>query len=344
MSESLSKALRPEILYPILAEHFACKTDQLRVEPIVAGFSNLTFRIFHPDGTAILRRAPLGLKVAKGHDMLREYRWLEALAAAGFGLSPKVYRAYADESFIGSPFYLMEDVSGPILRGRVPQKLGLEAADFARLSESALQTQLDLHRLPISSPELAAFDKGEGYTQRQVEGWIGRYQQAATDELPAMEEAADYLRGALPKKEPAYTVVHNDYKYDNLVLHEDPAAGIRCILDWEMASIGNPLMDVGTTLAYWAEPDDAEILKQFNCSHLPGNLRRAEWVARYADAQGIREQDLSYYQVFGLFKVAVIAQQIYKRYTLGFSDDPRFGMLIEVVKAAASRTQPLLRT
>jgi aminoglycoside phosphotransferase (APT) family kinase protein len=176
-----------------------------------------------------------------------------------------------------------------------------------------------------------------------VTGWVERYFRAKTKEIPELENAATWLQENIPSTE--YTAfIHNDFKYDNLVLDPADPCSIRSVLDWEMATIGNPLMDLGTTLAYWAEESDPEILKLFNLSHLPGNLKREELMDYYFSKAAGSKEEMIFYYVFGLFKVAVIAQQIFKRYSLGHSKDARFAQLIYVVEAAGKKAIQTLQT
>jgi aminoglycoside phosphotransferase (APT) family kinase protein len=185
--------------------------------------------------------------------------------------------------------------------------------------------------------------KPEGYVSRQVEGWIDRYFKSKTNEIEAIENTAKWLQVSLPPTG-KIAFIHNDFKYDNLILDPSEIGNIRAVLDWEMATVGDPLMDLGTSLAYWTESNDADIFKMFNLSYLPGNYTRQEIIAYYAQKSGADLSHILFYYVFGLFKVAVIAQQIYKRYQQGHSDDIRFAALIEVVIEAGNRAQKSIQT
>ena len=215
--------------------------------------------------------------------------------------------------------------------------------EFEKLSRSAVDCLVELHQLELVQSGLIQLGKPEGFTQRQVTGWVERYFRAKTKEIPELENAAIWLQENIPSTE--YTAfIHNDFKYDNLVLDPADPCSIRSVLDWEMATIGNPLMDLGTTLAYWAEESDPEILKLFNLSHLPGNLTREELMDYYFTKAAGSKEEMIFYYVFGLFKVAVIAQQIFKRYSLGHSTDARFAQLIYVVEAAGKKAIQTLQT
>ena len=339
MNPSLSTDTLKDYLAPVLD----CRPPQLEVSQLAGGFSNLSFTVQTPDRRVILRRPPFGEKIAKAHDMVREYAVLQGLKKAGYTKSPEPLHLCEDEAVFGAPFFLMEFVEGIVLRNKVPTGLSFAAAEFEQLSQNAVACLLELHQLELQASGLIALGKPEGYTARQVQGWSERYMRAKTNEFTELEIAASWLLEQLPYTEPL-GFLHNDYKYDNLVLNPLQPAQISAVLDWEMATIGNPLMDLGTTLAYWAEEEDPSILKLFNLSHLPGNLRRAELVDLYFSNSKNSRSEMLYYYVFGLFKVATIAQQIYKRYSQGFANDPRFAQLIHVVEAAGKKAVQALQT
>ena len=327
-----------DVLKSFLESVLSCKSEQTNISQISGGFSNLTFLVETPDTKVILRRPPFGEKIAKAHDMSREFRILESLQKAGYSKSPKPLLLCENESVFGAPFFLMEYVEGFILRNKIPSEIELASEDFGRLSQNALDCLIELHRLELQESGLIQLGKPEGYAQRQVEGWTERYVKAKTNEFPDLEETAMWLKSNLPITEPI-SFIHNDFKYDNLVLDRSSKTEIKAVLDWEMATIGNPLMDLGTSLAYWAQADDPQILKMFNLSHLPGNFNRQQVIDYYSTKTGLAMHHMIFYYAFGLFKVAVIAQQIFKRYTLGFANDPRFAALIHVVEAAGKMAQ-----
>ncbi|MBO0932849.1 phosphotransferase family protein [Fibrella aquatilis] len=301
------------------------------------GYSNLTYLLVCDKKQYVLRRPPVGAKAIKGgHDMGREFRVLSLLQQAGYAKIPQPVAYCEDESVIGCPFYVMERVPGVILRAQSAPKLGLSEPTMRRLSEALVDTLVELHALPVQ-PDLVQLGKPDGYVQRQVEGWHKRYLAAQTDDLPAMNELARYLTDNLPAQTSDVTLLHNDFKYDNVVmdaeltrLREQP---IRAVLDWEMCTVGDPLMDVGTSLSYWAEAADDPFRKSFNLTWLPGNLTRHEFAQRYADRSGRDVSNILYYYVFGLFKNAVVIQQIYGRYKQGLTKDERFSGLLAGVQA-----------
>ncbi len=321
-------------------------TGSVEVHQFPSGFSNLTYMLtasVHGEHKEyVLRRPPVGANIKSAHDMEREFKVLQALRAP----YPKVPQpiVYCDDSAIlGAPFYVMERVEGVILRSKKPDALDLSAPVMKSLSTMLVDNLAELHTTDISSSELQALGKPEGYVRRQVEGWIKRYQNAKTDEIPGMDKVAEWLLANIPDVTNAPTLIHNDYKYDNVVFATDLST-ISAVLDWEMATIGDPLMDLGTTLGYWAEDGDPVPLKMFGLTSLAGNLNREEVVARYAEQTGRDVSNIVFYYVFGLLKIVVIAQQIYARFKLGFTKDPRFGGLIYVVQSGADMAYKALQS
>ncbi len=319
-------------LIPYLKAHFGSSFEILDITQFKGGYSNLTFLLKTSQSDLVLRRPPLGKKISKAHDMGREYQVLKALEKAGYQKIPNAILNCEDESVIDAPFFLMEKVEGMILRNRIPDGVDLKEDFFTKLSKNSLDALIELHQLELESSGLSQLGKPEGYVKRQVSGWTERYQRAKTDDILNMENTSAWLLANMPN-ETAVGFIHNDFKYDNIVLKNSQEPIVKAILDWEMATVGDPLMDLGTTLAYWAEPNDPDILKNFNISHVPGNFNRQEVIDYYGKATGSKMEGILFYYVFGVFKVGVIAQQIYQRYQQGFAQDPRFSALIHAVKA-----------
>ncbi|MEZ0540658.1 phosphotransferase family protein [Fibrella arboris] len=305
------------------------------VSQFPGGYSNLTYLITIGKREYVLRRPPVGAKAIKGgHDMGREFRVLSLLRDAGYTKIPTPVAYGDDETVLDCPFYVMERVPGVILRAQSAPKLGLSADTLTRLSTALVDTLVELHALPVE-PNLIQLGKPDGYVQRQVEGWHKRYLAAQTDDVPAMTGLARYLTDYMPTQTPDVTLLHNDFKYDNVVLSDD-LTQIRAVLDWEMCTVGDPLMDVGTSLSYWAEAGDDPFRKSFNLTWLPGNLTRHEFADHYAQQAGRNLSNILYYYVFGLFKNAVVMQQIYGRYKQGLTKDERFAGLLAGVKALSA--------
>jgi aminoglycoside phosphotransferase (APT) family kinase protein len=309
------------------------------------GFSNLTYLLsFGAPGSdsreLVLRRAPPGVKIKSAHDMGREFRILSHLASV-WQKTPRPLAACDDASLIGTPFYVMDRVRGVILRARVPSGLALDEDTMRRVSAAAIDTLAEIHGIDWRAAGLGDLGKPEGYVERQVTGWAERYRKAQTDEVSQMEELARWLAERRPAEpgDAGATLVHNDFKYDNLVLDEG-VSRVEAVLDWEMATIGDPLMDLGTTLGYWIEASDPPVFQVmvFGPTNVPGNLTRAEIVRRYAAKTGraIDEAGALYYYAFALYKLAVVAQQLYRRYKDGLTKEERYAPMLDGVRAVSS--------
>ena len=237
--------------------------ETIEITKIAGGYSNLTFLIQTPLGKFAMRRAPFGDKISKAHDMFRESQVLEALQKAGYKKAPKPILLYEDEDINGAPLFVMEWIDGIVLGNNINKGVILTADEFQKLSQNALDSLIELHLLELKVSGLINLGKPEGYVERQVIGWTDRYFRSKTNELPEMEKVSNWLNANIPSRENV-GFIHNDYKYDNLVLEKTNRSEIKSVLDWEMATVGDPLMDLGTTLAYWAQADDPDILKHFN--------------------------------------------------------------------------------
>lgn len=300
------------------------------------GYSNLTYLIQTEQNAYVLRRPPFGAQdIKKGHDMAREYQILSTLYKAGYSKVPQTILCCGDESILGCPFYLMEKIEGVILRGKMGAKLSIPQVQMRQLSQNLIDALVELHQIDIAQTGLIQIGKPEGYIQRQVEGWSKRYEAAQTDEIPQMLALSQWLQQNLPT-EISPSLIHNDFKYDNAILAPD-TFNIIALLDWEMSTVGDPRMDLGTCLSYWCEADDGDFEKSFNVSWLPGNMRRREVADYYAEKSGLDLSNILYFYVFGLFKNAVIMQQIYSRYKKGYTQDERFAMLIWGVQELARK-------
>ena len=301
------------------------------------GYSNLTYLLKTGSKEYVLRRPPFGANIKSAHDMGREFKVL-SLLKPHYPKVPQPVIFCEDESVLGCQFYIMERVKGVIFRGKDALELQIPAEKMRQLSENLIDNLAELHLLAIQKTGLINLGKPEGYVIRQVEGWIGRYENSQTDDIPAMGKTAEWLRTNMPRPQvPAF--LHNDYKYDNVLLNPNDLSEILGVLDWEMSTVGDPLMDLGASLAYWCEAGDGDFLKSFNITWLTGNLTRNEVVERYAKKTERDVSDILFYYVFGLYKNIVIMQQIYARWKAGLTKDPRFGGLIygiqELSKMAA---------
>lgn len=305
---------------------------ELAIEQFPAGHSNLTYAVRRGDQEYVLRRPPFGSKVKSAHDMGREYRVLSKLHAV-YPLAPRPILACDDPEVLGAPFYLMERIRGVILRKDLPPGLEFPPATARGLGESFIDNLADLHAIDFEAIGLGDLGKPAGYVARQVRGWIERYAGSQTEDVPEVAAISGWLTENMPPESGA-ALIHNDYKYDNVVLEPRDITRLIGVLDWEMSTLGDPLMDLGTTISYWIDPHDSPELQLIRWAPTtePGNLTRPDLVARYAARTGRDVSRIVYYYAFALFKTAVIAQQIYYRYHHGLTQDARFGFFGEAAK------------
>jgi len=313
-------------LQPFLRERFG-DNGSVSVEQYPSGHSNLTYLVRVGKREVVLRRPPFGSKVRSAHDMAREYRVLSKLHTA-YPAAPKALLYCDDLSILNAPFYLMEPIRGVIVRREPPPDLPFPPETARRLSEAFLDNLARLHRLDYAAIGLADLGKPQGYLERQVKGWIERYHNSKTHDLPEVERISAWLIERMPTSQET-ALIHNDYKYYNVMLDPNNATKIVGVLDWEMCTLGDPRTDLGTTLAYWTDPQDPEEFQEIRSAPtaLPGTLTRAELVARYAAATGRDPGDMILYLTFARFKVAVIIQQIYYRYAQGLTHDARLAAM-----------------
>ncbi len=332
--------LDQDSLRAYLRAHLPDLEGPLTVEQFPAGFSNLTYLVRVGAQEFVLRRPPFGAQIKTAHDMGREYFILSRLRPV-YDKVPRPLIYCADESVIGAPFYLMERVRGCILRARPPAGVELSPAVMRRLSESFVENLCAIHAVDFAAAGLSELGRPETYVRRQIEGWTKRYYAARTDDVPAVERLARWLDEHAPA-DSGRALIHNDYKYDNVVCAPDDLTHIVAVLDWEMATVGDPLMDLGTTLGYWVDSNDPDEWQRlgFGLTALPGSLRRGELVEYYARQSGRDVRDAVFYFAYGLLKIAVIVQQIYYRYRQGHTTDARFadlGLLVRACGAIADR-------
>ena len=319
--------------------------DSLSIKQFPSGYSNLTYFLKTSSKEFVLRRPPFGAKSLQGgHDMFREYNVLKNLKSQ-FTKVPDVYLYCDNNEIIGAPFYLMERVEGYIIRPNLQQKDSPGKEVIQNVSKSLVSTLVELHNVDIDQANLNELGNINGYVKRQVEGWIKRYNHSKTDSIANMEFIASWLHENQPL-EIQRSIVHNDFKYDNLVLYKDNHSKITAVLDWEMATIGDPFMDLGTTLGYWVDKHDLPELKLFQLSAttLDGNPTREGILELYEKESGKSITNPVFYYVFGLFKIAVIAQQIYYRYKKGYTKDRRFSLLnLAVMSLSVMAKQAIIK-
>jgi aminoglycoside phosphotransferase (APT) family kinase protein len=305
----------------------------ISVQQFPSGHSNLTYFVKVGQREFVLRKPPAGKKAKTAHDMSREYKILTALKKT-FPYVPEAMLYSEETSIIGSSFYIMERLRGLILRKDLPEDFSLSKDGITKLCQKLVDVLGELHTLDYKAVGLEDFGKPQGYVKRQVEGWSRRYRDAKTDDAPDFEKVMEWLHEKMPQDSPHPAVIHNDFKFDNVVLNPSNPVEITGVLDWEMATIGDPFMDLGGTLAYWIDHDDPEEqqLMRMLPTNAPGMMTRKDLLAYYMDKTGWQVDCVDFYYCFGLFKLAVIAQQIYFRFYHGQTKDERFRMFVFAVQ------------
>jgi aminoglycoside phosphotransferase (APT) family kinase protein len=319
-------------LEPFLHRHFPNETGALEIRQFPSGHSNLTYSLHLGAKELVLRRPPFGSKVKSAHDMSREFRVLSKLHSV-YAPAPEVLLYCDDASVIGAPFYLMQPIHGIILRRHLPAALDFPAETASRLSEAFIENLVRLHRVDYAAAGLSDLGKPDGYLQRQVRGWMERYYGSKTHDYPEVEKIGQWMQQNMPTTS-TVSLIHNDYKYDNVVLDSGEVTKIVGVLDWEMCTIGDSLSDLGTALGYWVDRTDPEELQEnrWGPTSEPGSLTRAEIVHYYSEKTGCDASQIAFYLAFARFKLAVIVQQIYFRYHQGLTKDQRFASMPETIR------------
>jgi aminoglycoside phosphotransferase (APT) family kinase protein len=299
-----------------------------------SGASNLTYLLSYSERDLVLRKPPVGTKAASAHDMKREYL-IQSRLQSVYPLVPKMIALCDDQSVMGSDFYVMERVEGEIFRRDIPE--AITAADISVMADSLINGLVQLHA--VDSSILKELNRGAGYVQRQVEGWSKRYRNALTDDVPAAEKLMAWLAANQPDDVDS-CIIHGDWRIDNMVFDLGNAR-IAGVLDWELATVGDPLMDLGSALAYWVDRDDESAFASLRRqpSHLPGMPTREEFLQRYLQLSGRKCADFTFYEVFGLFRLAVIIQQIWARFRAGQTTNPAFAGFGDAVNTLITRAE-----
>ena len=323
-----------------LQQHLPDLSGEPSVSQFAGGASNLTYLLSYPQRDLIVRRPPFGHKAASAHDMLREARIMNALKPV-YPYVPEVLLTCDDAAVMGCDFYVMERLVGLIPRHNLPKGLDLDAAQTRQLCLNVVDKLIELHQVNPETAGLTHLGKGEGFVQRQVEGWIKRYRQARTADVVDFEDVMAWLQQNMPAQDSATCVIHNDYRFDNVVLDPDNPLKVIGVLDWEMATLGDPLMDLGNSLAYWVQADDDPMFQAMRRqpTHLPGMLTRQEVIEYYAEQMGFAMAQFDFYRVFGLFRLAVIVQQIWYRYFHGQTSNPQFAQFGQITNYLHQRCQ-----
>lgn len=351
MSSTLDQArtLREEDAFDVaqvddyLKQHIEGLLGTPTVAQFPGGASNLTYLLTYANRELVLRRPPIGAKAKSAHDMLREAHVMAALKPH-YSYVPSILAICDDESVIGQHFYVMERLRGTILRCDLPDQLGLDADGVCALCRGFIDRLVELHKVDASRSDLQSIGKGEGYIGRQVSGWSDRWLKAITDGTDACEDVLAWLAGKQPSRDNATCIIHNDYRFDNVVLDLQQPLRIIGVLDLEMTTIGDPLMDLGGSLAYWVQADDDAVFQSFRRqpSNAPGMLTRREVIDYYGSCTGLSVDNFDFYEVFGLFRLMVIIQQIYRRFVLGQTTNPQFAGFGDAARYMGARCRRII--
>lgn len=345
--EELDRAALDGYLREQLPAHLKSNPNAtIEIRQFPGGHSNLTYLVHYDDQEFVLRRPPVGPVAPTAHDMPREFRLLSAIHPH-FPLAPKPVLLCEDASIIGVPFYLMERRRGLIIRSKLPGRLNDDLVLRRRLSESVVDILVALHAVDIQTTGIVQIGKPAGFVQRQVRGWADRWERSKTGELPEMDQVVKWLADRIPVElTAAATIVHNDFKLDNLMLDESDPAHVVAVLDWEMCTVGDPLIDVGLALTYWTmsggKPGD-ENSSLRAITNGPGWMTRKDLIEQYESKTGRDLSRIAFYETFARFKVAVVIQQIYFRYVKGQTSDERFRhfdqLVLELAREALELAQ-----
>ena len=313
----------------------------MAIEQFPGGHSNLTYLIRFGDVELVLRRPPLGPVPPTAHDMAREHRWLAALHPV-FPLAPLPYLFCDETGVIGSNFYLMERRRGVVIRAEEPTMLAERPDIRRRVSAAVIDTLVDLHAIDITTHGLSELGKPAGFVERQVRGWTERWHRSKVAEVPDMNAVAEWLAGHRPRDPERSSVVHGDFKLDNVMLDASDISRLVAVFDWEMTALGDPLVDLGILIAYWTPGEPADDNAPRTVTGRSGWFTRDDIVKRYATRSGRDVSGIRFFETFALFKIAVVVQQIFGRYTRGQTDDPRFAAFDRRVARLARQAVSLL--
>ncbi len=335
--------IKQEGLEAWFATHAPAAQPPLRFERIAGGLSNLTYRVQDAAGRRwALRRPPLGKTLGSAHDMGREHRVLAALAATEVPVPPLVGLC-EDESVTGAPFYVMEFVEGPILRGLAEAEASFpDESERRTIGFRVADTLAQIHAVDPDAVGLGDLGRKQDYVARQLRRWQGQWEKSKTRELESIDRVHDSLAARIPEQGPA-TIVHGDYRLDNMILA--PSGEVAAVVDWELCTLGDPLADVGTLMAYWPERGDATTALGMPANLAPGFPTREELIARYAEASGRDVSNLGYYLALGYWKLAIILEGVYARYAGGAygkadANLEAFAQMVERLAEAAEAAAP----
>jgi aminoglycoside phosphotransferase (APT) family kinase protein len=317
-------------------------TNPLRVRQFGGGAANLTYLLDYGAHQYVLRRPPLGPVARSAHDMAREYKVLSVLHQA-FPSAPQAYYYCADPDVIGADFFVMARKQGIVVRRAMPAEFAHHPRAARRMSAALVDTLAALHAVDYAALGLGDLGRPSGFITRQIEGWYGRWRKAQTHPLPQMETVYGWLMANQPPEQPA-TLVHNDYKLDNVMLDPADPGCVVAVFDWDMCTLGDPLSDLGALLTYWTEPGDPPFMQATAMMPLgdQGFMTRRELVERYAEKSGRSVAQINFYHVLGLFRLTVIIAQIYVRYRRGQTQDQRFAALEQMLPLMAQTAAEII--
>jgi len=328
-----------------LKAHIEGLTGEPEIKQFPGGASNLTYMVSYSDRDVILRRPPFGTIAKSAHDMLREARVIDSLKTA-YPYVPEILAIHSEAehtSVIGCDFYVMERLKGIIPRQDLPKGLTLNETETRTLCTNVIDKLIELHSIEPEDAGLSSLGKGEGYVARQIKGWSDRYRKAVTPDASGFKEVMQWLDQNQPE-DIANRVIHNDFRFDNVVLDPDNPFNVVGVLDWEMATLGDPLMDLGNSLAYWVEAQDDPQMQfmRRQPTHLKGMLTRQEVINYYLEKTGFKVDSFDFYEIYGLFRLAVIIQQIYYRFYHGQTQDKRFASFLHAANYLEQRCMKLI--
>jgi aminoglycoside phosphotransferase (APT) family kinase protein len=336
-----------ELDWDALDRHLKTVLPGLEGKPEVSQFqggaSNLTYRLEYRNENLVVRRPPFGTKAKSAHSMIREYRIMNSLKPVYPSVPDTLYYS-DDEDIIGSEFYVMRQVEGQVINKTIPPQWQFTAADTRRFCINFWDKLIELHQVDYVAAGLGDFGKPQGYAERQVLGWNRRYERAITPDVSEFADVRKWLVENLPSESGRHSVLHGDFRIDNVILAKDDPCNILAVLDWEICALGDPLMDLGNALAYWTQADDPHYLQNLimQPSSAPGMLSRREVLDFYEQRTAIDTSDFAFYEVYGYWRNTVILQQIYYRYFHGQTHDQRFRIFGQLVQSLGEHCQSLL--
>jgi len=340
------EALNSQVIEDYFKKTFNDLKGEISIKQFSGGASNLTYLISFSEADGdkeyILRRPPFGKIAKSAHDMIREATVMQTLKAV-YPDIPNILTVCEDQQIMGCDFYIMERLVGIIPRSELPSELKLSREETKELCTNVIDKLIELHKVDYQSAGLSDLGKGGGYVERQISGWSKRYKNAITEDAASFEQVMNWLKVNMPE-DIATCIIHNDFRFDNVVLNPDNPLEIIGVLDWEMATLGDPLMDLGNSLAYWVQADDDPFFQSLRRqpTHLEGMLTRNEVIDYYLQKSGYSNINFDFYQIYGLFRLAAIVQQLYYRYYHGQTQDKRFAHFVEAGKYLEQRCLKLI--